>query len=258
MLNFCAPYDFNAAQSPRVLFLRAAIALAKSIGLHLPSSTYEYHQQQKERRRTWWCCFVQDRNTSLTTNEPPFITSTDTPKAGHTDFEFRCITSTAYGSDAALSRDTLAQMCVAYLFKLKVYLCCSLSTITGLDAVLWEQTERQMDAWYTSLLDLVRAESLDPGVHACLFTQWSSLVLLYRTISLREGRRRVLDVVGRAQQLSDTHVLYVEIKRSWSIMVKIVKELQRSGQLRYVGDAGLWALLPSIAAVRESLFTWPH
>ena len=149
-------------------------------------------------------------------------------------------------------------MCVAYLFKLKVYLCCSLSPITGLDAVLWEQTERQMDAWYTSLLELVRAESLDPGVHACLFTQWSSLVLLYRAISLREGRRKVLDDAGRGQQLPDTHVLYVEIKRSWSIVVKVVKELQQSGQLRYVGDAGLWALLPSIVAVRESLFTWPH
>lgn len=175
---------------------------------------------------------------------------TQTPMICHSDFQFRPILSTFYGLRSPLLQDTLAQMCVAYLFKLRVYVCCILMgqppAQLHKDKRLWQGLEAQIIAWYTSFLDMFRSQAMLGDVQRCLVIQWESLVLLYQTVKLRSLHDSWSAVNFRTHGLSWAQSTFQSALATWETMKKVFVNLDQRERLFYIPEGAVALIYPAV------------
>ncbi|KAJ9653737.1 hypothetical protein H2198_007135 [Neophaeococcomyces mojaviensis] len=93
------------------------------------------------------------------------------PMIAHADFSFHHTHSLEREGDNALLVDTLAQMCVSTVFKMKMQIAWCLALPTPSKTTLWKQIEEQVDSWFSQFMQLVKSQALDVLVCRCLCIQ---------------------------------------------------------------------------------------
>lgn len=227
---------------------------ARAANVHLDADEHRVSptKNAKMKRRLAWCCFVQERiiamsATHLTPLPPTEKFVVQARMICNGDFHFRPILTTFYGLRSPLLQDTLAQMCVAYLFKLRTYVCCYLIGQPPPQLhryKVWQWVEAQIVAWYTSFLDMFRSQAMLASVQRCLVIQWESLVLLYQAVKLRS-----LHGSWSATNSCVNQYISQDALATWECMKKVLVRLDQTNRLCCIPEGAVSLIYPAVLCI---------
>ncbi|KIW93071.1 uncharacterized protein Z519_05676 [Cladophialophora bantiana CBS 173.52] len=268
-LSTCAKTDPSGRpNNGSVWFLKEAISKAKAAKMHREGGSHSGElslNEKRLRRRLWWCCYVQDRLSNLLTGRRPCIRDKEVEIAPLSleDFDFHHIASSNAQSYPALPRDTLSQIFLVYLFKLKVELLSYVSRSSSEIIISKERICEHMDKWYQNLIESVSSQAVSTFAFKCLMTHWESLVLLHQTIRFLSTRARWAEELARTRQTGrappqgrcSTSPSFAEreLQHSLRSHTRLLLQLQNRGQLLQIAQSGLWALLPAMVTIIQVL-----
>ncbi|KAL1959491.1 hypothetical protein VTO42DRAFT_1936 [Malbranchea cinnamomea] len=192
------------------------------------------------------------------------------------------------GSFASHHADRQVQYAVAQLFQLKIELCRRLDPLLPIGDAWCDRIAVTMDRTHEHILGLIRSAGLGaPGIR-CLSTLWESVVLLYHTVRLVMARRKWTIALLKARSDKDAekqaqaektqreektenpekkekqkqrdgekeqsqYLLHppLDIQDALTTLVTMASQLRDTNQLRDVGNAALWALLPVLLTIAQ-------
>lgn len=254
-MSSCATFSpGDEEQGDSLLFLRRAITVAQDAGFHFSSPEEQNipQSEKKSRRRTWWCCYVQDRIYSLQSGTQVSIRDHDfgLPTISLGDIDFCCLANLdgALG-EAVIPGSTLAQVLALELFQFKVEICRCLSTFGRLDEFrLVEKVTKDMNEWHQRFSRAIHSQAICPATFECLCSHWESLRLPHMVVSLLVSRSQEHGQVDGAEP--DTAELE-DLMSAVTSVSSLFTNLDDRKQLKYLNNAGLWAVFPVAAIVAE-------
>lgn len=172
------------------------------------------------------------------------------PEVSQDDFTFESITASHCSPGSPLLHDILAQMCIAYHFKLQAYLCMNFMghPLYYLQQykMKWHRIEAVMDVWYSKFVGLMNSLALHGAVHQCLVVQWENLVLLYQTVKLRCFHDSWYALQLCINDIDHRHWAVQGALKAWSSFNKVLRGINRSGRLQHMLGGSLMLILPAV------------
>lgn len=250
----------NSAETDGVDCLGEAVTLLSERDIFPHELDGQMVCETQTTSRLTWCCYVQDRIASLFTDRKPSmpegVLSQSRPSLE--DFNFHHLSSLDSGLRSGLPADTLGQIYIVSLFKLKFELSRYLSPRLPQDAMPKVCHESQMRDWHSRLQESESMHALKPTTFSILRTHYSSLLLLHGTVDVLMHKKWIQSnkgIIRSAEIISMDDTVLTRITLKLRSLLRLASEQADKDNLRHYSNGGSWALIPLLAINKQVLET---